>query len=475
MKNFLQKSSFLFLLLILISTAEIFSQPKWTYRYKIDFPPTDTAFVQPYLCAIDQNKRLYVISSKVTNINAHNAIYYADSTDLVFTKMIDFDLNGDSDSLTGNIGALRGIATLKNDVIVNASVPFQRSKPHTVASQYYYKDGDMTQVEKFGFYHTGSGYGTYVSGIDMTKDSIAFTGIFYLTSTRLYNFSYGVTSPGRGSYVPPPNYGQESGGHDGTGLSAIRDVAVLPEGDYNNTETPWYTSRNSNPPMISGGIGLWAGGTQASPGTYSCQRVNDATSLLIFDRTTPNGITVDKNNRLWVAGTDSTRRWVKAFDMLGNFAMEFAELPSQNSGTNPDPTGAPMMAPSDVALTSDALTAYLIDAVNRCAYKFQFGEFVGVEDEIQKPFDFVLEQNYPNPFNPSTFISFTLPKAMNVKLVVTNSLGQKVETLVDGFLTAGKHIKVFDASAFSGLSSGVYYYTLITEINVKSKKMLLIR
>jgi hypothetical protein len=470
MRNLFQKTVISAITLILCSSLQIYSQPKWTYRYKIDFPSSDTSFVQPYLCAINQNGRLYVISSKVTNVNARNAIYYADSTDLVFKKMIDFDLNGDSDSLTGNIGALRGIAALKNDIIVNANVPFPRSKPNTVASQYYYKNADTTRVEKFGFYHTGSGYGTYVNGISVSKDSIAFTGVSYLSTTRLYNFSYGKTSPARGSYLPPPTYGQESGGHDGTGLSTIRDVALLPNGDYNNTETPWYTTRNSNPPAISGGIGLWAGGTQSSPGTYSCQRVTDATSLLVFDRTIPNGITVDKNNRLWVAGTDSTRRWVKAFDMLGNFAMELAELPSQNSGTNPDPTGAPLKAPSDVALTSDALTAYVIDAVNRCAYKYQFGTFVDVEDNTQAPFEFKLEQNFPNPFNPSTFISFTIPNDMSVKLIVSNSLGQQISTLIDGFVKAGKHHRVFDAA---GLASGVYYYTLITEKKVLSNKMIL--
>ncbi len=459
-------SLILFMVFLIVN---LIAQPKWTYRYQINFPDSDTAFVRPYLCSVDERGRLYVISSKIVDVRARNAIWYCDSTDLVMKKMIDYDLNGESDTLTGNLYILRGIATLKTDVIINGSVPFPRSRPNTVASQYYYKDGDTTQVEKYGFYHTGSGYGTFINGLAVSRDSFAFTGISYQTSVRLYNFTRSVTSPARGSYVPPPTYGQEPSGHDGTGLSTIRDVAVLPNGDYNNTETPWYTSRNSNPP-ISGGIAVWVGGNQSSPGTYTGQRVIDPFAYLSFDRSLPYGITVDKFNRLWVAGTDSTRRWVKAFELTGTFAMDVAELPSQNSSTNPDPSGAPMLAPADVALTPDGLTAYVTDIVNRCVYKFQYGDFSSVDGKSVLPEAFKLEQNFPNPFNPSTFITFTLPEAMNVKLVVTNSLGQVVQTLVDGYLNAGKHVKLFDAK---NLVSGVYYYTLSTPKGTISKKMIL--
>jgi hypothetical protein len=462
------KFKLMILAILFFMLQNLLSQPKWTYRYTIHFPETDTAFVRPYLCSVDKAGRLYVISSKIVDVKAHNAIWYADSTDLVMKKMIDYDLNGDSDTLTGNLYVLRGIATLKRDVIINGSVPFTRSKPYTVGSQYYYTNGDTNLVEKFGFYHTGSGYGTYINGLAVSKDSFAFTGISYQSSVRLYNFTKSITFPARGSYVPPPTYGQEPGGHDGTGLSTIRDVAVLPDGDYNNTETPWYTSRNSNPP-ISGGIAVWVGGTQASPGTYVGQRVIDPYSYLSFDRSVPYGITVDKFNRLWVAGTDSTRRWVKAFELTGTFAVDVAELPSQNSSTNPDPQGAPMLAPSDVALTPDGLTAYVTDLVNRCVYKFQYGDFTSVNDQTQN-FDFRLDQNFPNPFNPSTLISFTIPEPMNVKLIVTNSLGQLVTTLADEFLPAGKYVKTFNGQ---NLVSGVYYYTLITNKGSISKKMIL--
>lgn len=69
-----------------------------------------------------------------------------------------------------NLYVLRGIATLKNDIIINGSIPFNRSKPNTVSSKYYYQNGDTNLVEKYGFYHIGSDYGTYVNGLAVSKD-----------------------------------------------------------------------------------------------------------------------------------------------------------------------------------------------------------------------------------------------------------------------------------------------------------------
>lgn len=460
------------LLLLISSVFSIAQQPSWKYVGEVKFPDSDSSFVQPYLCTVDEQGRLWVISSKATNASAHNAIYYADSTDTVLKKFIDFDENGDSDTLLGNIGALRGIGSVGTDIVVNASVPYPRSAPNTVASMYVYKNRDTLAVDKFGFYFGNSGHGTYVHGVTVSKDTFAFTGITFGTTTRLYNLSFGVTSPARGSYVPPPTYGMEPGGAHTAGLDVIRDCAVLPNGDYNNPETPWYTSRNSySSTQVTGGIAVWSGGTQTSPGTYTGTRVVDASNDLAFDKAIPYGITVDKDGRLWVAGIDSTRRWVKAFTVLINFAQQVDELPSLNDPINPNPQGAPFINPNDVALTSDALTAFVTDGAAKSVFKFKFTTGVGVNDKIDLS-DFQLNQNYPNPFNPATLISYTLQKAGEAKLVVANSLGQEVAVLSEGYQQAGKHVIEFKAS---NLSSGIYFYTLVTEAGHLSKKMTLIK
>ncbi len=89
-----------------------------------------------------------------------------------------------------------------------------------------------------------------------------------------------------------------------------------------------------------------------------------------------------------------------------------------------------------------------------------------------KPDKYSLGQNYPNPFNPTTIISFELPEAAKVKLVVYNLLGQVVKTLVDGSYDAGSYKKNFDGT---NLSSGVYIYEMKANDVVLKHKMILMK
>ena len=83
-----------------------------------------------------------------------------------------------------------------------------------------------------------------------------------------------------------------------------------------------------------------------------------------------------------------------------------------------------------------------------------------------------LNQNYPNPFNPSTKISFSLPKAGDVKLAVYDISGKEITTLDKNYRTAGTHLVEFNAS---DLSSGVYFYKLETANFTDVKKMIFVK
>jgi hypothetical protein len=93
-------------------------------------------------------------------------------------------------------------------------------------------------------------------------------------------------------------------------------------------------------------------------------------------------------------------------------------------------------------------------------------------NDKQLPGSFALDQAYPNPFNPSTTISYALPAASTVRMVVMNQLGQDVRTLVNDQQEAGYHQVVFDAS---GLASGVYFYRITAGSFVATKKVVLVR
>ncbi|MBK6507457.1 MAG: T9SS type A sorting domain-containing protein [Ignavibacteria bacterium] len=84
-----------------------------------------------------------------------------------------------------------------------------------------------------------------------------------------------------------------------------------------------------------------------------------------------------------------------------------------------------------------------------------------------------LSQNYPNPFNPSTTITFSIPKSEEVTLRIYNSLGQIVQTVINGDnLSAGKYRVDFSGE---NLTSGIYYYTIASGTFSETKKMLLIK
>lgn len=464
----------LFALLIFISSLSYAqSQEKWYYTKRLYFPAQDSAFVRPFLSTLASDGTLWVISSRLLDINARNAIYRLAPGDSVFTKFIDYNLNGDSDTLTGNIGFLRGITVLGNTLYIVATQPYPKTAPNTVSVIYLYPNFDTTQVIKYGFGIQGSGYGTYNHGAAISKDSILFTGISFGTTFRCYNFSYGWSGgPAYGSYVPPPTYAMEPGGPDQGGRSFIRDLALIPNANYNSTSVPFYTSRNSiSSTQLTGGIAKWINGTQNNPQTYQPYRIEDFDYFLRFIDSYPCGITVDKDSLLWVAGIDSTRRWVKAFRIDGINALEEYDLPSKFSQDIADPNGAPMTSPSDVTISANAKTAFVIDMWSRAA--FRFDKLISSVDENEiSNFDYSLEQNYPNPFNPNTMIRFTLPSASSVKLIVTDILGNEVETIVDDYLPAGKYTKSFDGS---NLASGIYVYTLTANSFRMSKKMLLMK
>jgi hypothetical protein len=88
------------------------------------------------------------------------------------------------------------------------------------------------------------------------------------------------------------------------------------------------------------------------------------------------------------------------------------------------------------------------------------------------PSAYSLQQNYPNPFNPETRISFVVPRAGQVSLVVYDVLGRQVETLIQENKQPGVYSKTWDAI---GVPSGVYYCRLVAGEFVSTKKMILMR
>jgi hypothetical protein len=81
---------------------------------------------------------------------------------------------------------------------------------------------------------------------------------------------------------------------------------------------------------------------------------------------------------------------------------------------------------------------------------------------------FKLYQNYPNPFNPSTKIKLEIPLLKNnkageirgalIQIKIYNSLGQKIETVLDQITKPGVYEASWDGSKYP---SGIYYYQVV--------------
>lgn len=103
------------------------------------------------------------------------------------------------------------------------------------------------------------------------------------------------------------------------------------------------------------------------------------------------------------------------------------------------------------------------------------------------PQNFALGNNFPNPFNPETRIEFTVSGAgeagSEVRLVIYDVLGHKVRELLNGYISAGEHIRTWDGRDDNGapVASGVYLYEMTArspqtaQTFRQAKKMLLVR
>ena len=98
-------------------------------------------------------------------------------------------------------------------------------------------------------------------------------------------------------------------------------------------------------------------------------------------------------------------------------------------------------------------------------------------DESIIPDEYSLSQNYPNPFNPTTRIQYSLPKTGLVKINIYTLMGQKISTLVNGNMEAGRHNITWNGMDDLGnpVAAGLYLYQLEAKDFVKTRKMVLLK
>ena len=113
------------------------------------------------------------------------------------------------------------------------------------------------------------------------------------------------------------------------------------------------------------------------------------------------------------------------------------------------------------------------DGSNKRLYFDRFGNTTRIiNNETIVPNSYSLSQNYPNPFNPETKIDFSIPVNGLVTIKIFDITGKEIETLVNSSLSKGSYSVNFNAS---NLSTGIYFYKLISGSFSETKKMMLIK
>ncbi|MGB3477662.1 MAG: FlgD immunoglobulin-like domain containing protein [bacterium] len=212
-------------------------------------------------------------------------------------------------------------------------------------------------------------------------------------------------------------------------------------------DTIWVTIPNPRETRYSGqtaydvlGYWLFADTTDAAgtPNAYNAGTAMD------FGFIPVDGV-FGENTVHWMLESDGFEAW-NTWTVY--FAYKLVARPDTTGGVdNPD---APGHASYYFSQNSDAITVYQ--------------NVIGIEENTQPRIQQINLQALPNIFCENTRIVFSITKSALVKLVVYNTSGQIIRTLVNDVKPAGNHHIEFDGTDTQGieLPAGIYFYQLQT-------------
>ena len=99
------------------------------------------------------------------------------------------------------------------------------------------------------------------------------------------------------------------------------------------------------------------------------------------------------------------------------------------------------------------------------------------EDKNMISNNYLLGDNYPNPFNPSTNISYKVKESGVISLLIHDLRGNRINKLISEYKPRGNYSINWNGTDESGrfVPSGVYFYTMKTEKQIMTKKMILLK
>jgi hypothetical protein len=110
------------------------------------------------------------------------------------------------------------------------------------------------------------------------------------------------------------------------------------------------------------------------------------------------------------------------------------------------------------------------EIINTHGEKYSSGMFT--LNYLPVPEQFTVSSSYPNPFNPQTKIIYGLPETSSMDISVYDMRGRQVDNLFNGEQEQGYHSLIWNAV---DVTSGVYFITFITDLGIKTQKVILVK
>ena len=358
------------------------------------------------------------------------------------------------------------------------------------ATSVYVADRNNDRVQKFhadGTYllewgSQGSGNGEFALPQDVAVDQTgAFVYVTDLFNDRVQKFDsdgnyllqWGSTGAGPGQFTLPLAVTVGPGGevYVSDGNDRIQKF------DSNGGFLLEWGSMGSGAGQFSTVIGL---DTDAGGNVYASDQNNtrvqkfDSSGGFLLEFGTPGfgpgefgsvtGVAVDGFGNVYVG--DGLGDRVKVFDTTGNYVGQWG-----CSGYGDGEFQLIALAAND-----QLGDLYVADANLNRVQRFGNG-LVDVESVSGTPGTLTLHHAVPNPARGSSLIAFDLPKPSIVSLSVYDVRGRLVRSAYENTaFAAGSHRWVWDGRNANGsrVSTGIYFYSLVTEQGTQSKKLVVV-
>jgi trimeric autotransporter adhesin len=217
--------------------------------------------------------------------------------------------------------------------------------------------------------------------------------------------------------------------------------------------------------LATSGIAKWNGSSWSTLGSGTSGFFNDVHSLYVY-----NSELIAGGNFTIIGGINANRiaKWNgSSWSALGtgvslSYSPDIPDVCALTKYSN------------DLIVGGEFLSAGIYTTYNIAKWGMTFG-IKQISSEI--PDKYSLKQNYPNPFNPTTNIKYQITNNSFVSLKIFDMLGKEVAILVNEKQSPGTYEVNWNTrqSGSATLPSGVYFYSLITDNYIDTKKMLMIK